>query len=155
MPHIHTDIDYTVDVFIVLLRKHEKYHKWLVPGGHIELDETPQEAALREVKEETGLDVKLYIDPVSPLVPSDSEIELIHPVFLNIHEIPGLPHRHRHLSFVYFATSTVDLIKPTYKGDRSDDYAWLTAEEIKTKTDLGELTRYYALHALKTLSNSS
>ncbi|HEY4255187.1 MAG TPA: NUDIX domain-containing protein [Chlamydiales bacterium] len=43
----------------VLLHKHPKLGKWLPPGGHVEANETPPEAAKREVKEETGLDVAL------------------------------------------------------------------------------------------------
>ncbi|MBC7130459.1 NUDIX hydrolase, partial [Candidatus Bathyarchaeota archaeon] len=31
--------------------------KWSVPGGLVELGESPEEAVIREVKEETGLDV--------------------------------------------------------------------------------------------------
>ena len=34
--------------------------KWIGIGGHIEKDETPDEAMIREVKEETGLDVISY-----------------------------------------------------------------------------------------------
>jgi len=64
MPHIHDKIDFTVEVFVVynkkvLLRKHDKYKKWLSVGGHIELDENPNEAAIREVKEEVGIEVEL------------------------------------------------------------------------------------------------
>ena len=39
----------------LLLVKHKKYNKWLQPGGHIEDNETPEEAATREVYEETGI----------------------------------------------------------------------------------------------------
>ena len=39
----------------LLLVKHKKYNKWLQPGGHIEENETPEEAAVREVYEETGV----------------------------------------------------------------------------------------------------
>lgn len=39
------------------MRRHDKYKIWLGVGGHIELDEDPNQAALREVKEEVGLAV--------------------------------------------------------------------------------------------------
>jgi 8-oxo-dGTP pyrophosphatase MutT (NUDIX family) len=39
----------------VLLHFHKKLRMWLQPGGHIEANETPWDAALREVLEETGL----------------------------------------------------------------------------------------------------
>lgn len=41
----------------VLLQKRADCNKWGFPGGAIELGETPEMAAIREVKEETGLDV--------------------------------------------------------------------------------------------------
>lgn len=41
----------------VLLLKHRRLGIWLQPGGHIDAGETPWGAALREAREETGLDV--------------------------------------------------------------------------------------------------
>ena len=43
----------------VLLQRRGDCNKWGFPGGALELGETPQMAAVREVKEETGLDVEL------------------------------------------------------------------------------------------------
>lgn len=43
----------------ILLVHHKKLNKWVQPGGHIEQNEDPERAAIREVKEETGLDIKL------------------------------------------------------------------------------------------------
>lgn len=43
----------------VLLQRRGDFNKWGFPGGPIELGETPQIAAIREAKEETGLDVKV------------------------------------------------------------------------------------------------
>ncbi len=39
-----------------LLHKHPKLGIWLPPGGHIEPNEEPQDAVIREVLEETGLE---------------------------------------------------------------------------------------------------
>ena len=41
----------------VLLQKRGDSENWGFPGGAIELGETPENAAIRELKEETGLDV--------------------------------------------------------------------------------------------------
>lgn len=43
----------------LLLLKRRDIPVWVLPGGGIELNETPEEAAVREVKEETGLDVTI------------------------------------------------------------------------------------------------
>jgi nucleoside triphosphatase len=54
----------TVGVFIfnqkgelLLLKSHKWPGKYVVPGGHVELGERLEEAAIREAKEETGLDI--------------------------------------------------------------------------------------------------
>lgn len=43
----------------ILLVKHNLFDKWVQPGGHIEDDEVPEEAAIREVYEETGIKISL------------------------------------------------------------------------------------------------
>ena len=43
----------------VLLQRRADSNKWGVPGGAIEIGETPQMATAREFKEETGLDVEV------------------------------------------------------------------------------------------------
>src|SRR5579871_4695717 len=56
--------DFTVATFVVhesrvLLLMHQKLQMWLPPGGHIEPNELPDEAAVHEVLEETGIHVQL------------------------------------------------------------------------------------------------
>jgi nucleoside triphosphatase len=54
----------TVGVFIfnqadelLLVKSHKWPGKYVVPGGHVELGENLEQAAIREAKEETGLDI--------------------------------------------------------------------------------------------------
>ena len=136
MSHIHEiGNDFSVDVLVVcnnrvLIRLHEKYGIWIAVGGHIELDEDPNEAAVREVKEEVGLDVILYKKPDTVLVEDDRYKELIPPTFLNIHKIND---HHNHISCIYFAKSnTIDVIPE----NPDDKWTWLTLEEVE-KNEIG------------------
>lgn len=47
------------DLGEVLLQRRGDSNKWGFPGGAIELGETPEQAAKREAKEETGLEVEI------------------------------------------------------------------------------------------------
>ena len=46
-------------VLLVKRGKEPGYGKWSIPGGAVELGETLKEGLLREVKEETGLEVEI------------------------------------------------------------------------------------------------
>lgn len=43
----------------VLLVHHNKFNKWVPPGGHIEENETPDQTVVREWKEEVSLNVDI------------------------------------------------------------------------------------------------
>lgn len=43
----------------VLLQKREDFEVWCLPGGHVENSESAAQAAVREVREETGFEVEL------------------------------------------------------------------------------------------------
>lgn len=64
-----------------LLIQHENGGHWSFPKGHVENDETEVETALREIKEETGINVRLNTDlrlKTSYLVKEDVEKEVIY-----------------------------------------------------------------------------
>ena len=44
---------------IMLVKSHKWFDKWTIPGGHIELGEKMEDAVVREIKEEVGVDVKV------------------------------------------------------------------------------------------------
>lgn len=152
MPHIHEKIDFTVEVFIVydnrvLLRKHDKYKKWLSVGGHIELDEDPNQAAIREVKEEVGLDVEIFGQNINS---AENYKELIPPRFLNRHKIND---SHEHVTLVFFAKSKTGELNLS-QDELSEECRWFTWEEIeKNVQGLDEHIRMYARNALYELKN--
>lgn len=150
MAHIHERVDFCAEVFVVcenrvLLRMHDKYKMWLSVGGHIELDEDPNEAAVREVKEEVGLDVVLW-DGNRRFDDGGENKQLIPPVALNRHRINDT---HEHVSLVYFGRASSDAVQVS-AHDRSDEWRWLTKGELDT-LDLRPDTRFYAKLALDTL----
>jgi 8-oxo-dGTP pyrophosphatase MutT (NUDIX family) len=93
---------FTVAVFAVhdgrvLLHYHAKLGKWLPPGGHIEDNELPDDAAEREVLEETGLRVRLIGGRGLPV---DEPRQLVVPAGIQVEDVyPG----HQHIDLVYFA----------------------------------------------------
>ena len=151
MPHIHDKIDFTVEVFIVhddkvLLRKHDKYKIWLSIGGHVELDEDPNQTVVREAKEEVGLNITL-VGKAPGLNDSQDYKELVSPVFLNRHRINDT---HEHVTLTYFATSkSADVVQGI--GEVSEELRWFTKEELDDpKYDIKEHIKQYAKAALET-----
>ncbi len=75
----------------VVLLEHKRLGIWLQPGGHIDPGETPWDAALRESREETGLEVA-FAGPIDACgVP-----EMIH---VDVHE-GGRGHTHLDLRYL-------------------------------------------------------
>ncbi len=42
---------------LFLMKSHKWHDRYVIPGGHIELGETAEQALIREIKEETALDI--------------------------------------------------------------------------------------------------
>jgi len=156
MVHIHEKIDYVGDVFIVnedavLLHMHEKYDMWVPPGGHVELNEDFVEAAIREAKEETGLDVALLVDFEVDTRGKDTGVQDIYgerelplPQFINRHRVSST---HEHISFVYFATSTTRVTNPA-EGEKREGFKWFTETQLHNASDVTDRVKKYALKAL-------
>ncbi len=155
MSHIHEKVDFTVTVYIVhnktvLLRMHDKLKIWLGPGGHIELDEDPNQAAVREVKEEVGIDIVLADDGMKVRQFDQSGFKaLLPPRFLNRHKIKE---SHEHIDSVYFAKTENNNISPA-PGEAQTETHWFTKEELNDPSyGIHANVKYYAEKALETLS---
>jgi 8-oxo-dGTP diphosphatase len=122
----------------VLLHFHKRHHNWYGLGGHVEDNEDPVEAAIREAKEEAGIDVTIFSG--HPLKIYKHAHELIAPVLLMDQDIKG---DHRHIDCIYFGTTT----DPSKVAMR-EEFCWCSQKDIDTM-DLQEDTKYIAKQALK------
>jgi 8-oxo-dGTP pyrophosphatase MutT (NUDIX family) len=130
MAHIHEKIDFTVAIFVVhqrrvLLIHHRKLCKWLPLGGHIELEEDPEQAALREAREESGLEVELLGD--RPPTTEPGTRALIAPRFLDIHRINDT---HEHIGMIYWARPKAGQVELAV--EEHHDIRWVTSDELES-----------------------
>jgi len=163
MAHIHEKIDFTVAIFIVhdgkiLLIHHRKLGKWLPLGGHIELDEDPEQAALREAREESGLDVELLGE--RPPTTSPGTRALLAPRFLDIHRISDT---HEHIGMIYWARP-----KPVAPAGQNfndaislaaaehHDIRWCSHDELeKLSPPMTDAVKWYCRQALAEITDAA
>lgn len=150
MAHIHEKIDFTVAIFVVaedrvLMVHHRKLEKWLPLGGHIELDEDPEVAAVREALEESGLEVELVGE--RPPTTGPGTRALIAPRFLDIHRINET---HEHIGMIYWARpKRGDLVLAM---EEHHDIRWCSAADLDgLLPEVSGAVRWYALKALEEL----
>ncbi len=148
MAHIHEKIDFTVAIFVVrdarvLVILHRKLGRWLPLGGHVELDEDPEIAALREAKEESGLVVELLGE--RPPTTEPGTRALIAPRYLDIHRITET---HEHIGMIYFARpvgGALDLAE-----EEHHDIRWCTSEELDgLEPAMSGAVKWYCREALR------
>jgi 8-oxo-dGTP pyrophosphatase MutT (NUDIX family) len=152
MAHIHEKIDFTVVVVVVhqskvLLIHHRGLDKWLPLGGHIELDEDPEAAALREAKEESGLEVEL-LGERAPTTGAGTRA-LIAPRFMDIHRITDT---HQHIGMIYWARPKNGSLK--LAAAEHHDIQWCSSDDLETlRPPMSEAVKWYCRKALEELHN--
>ena len=82
---------YVINKNKVLLIQHRKLDLWLPVGGHIEKDETPDDALLREIKEEVGIDVEILNRTNTP-IKGNTKRNLAVPFYVNVHSVKDHDH---------------------------------------------------------------
>lgn len=109
----------------ILLLFHKKLQSWLPPGGHMEANELPHECAIREAKEETGIDIEIVSTPCR--VFDNFAWELPRPFCMLEEVIPLYKEtpEHRHIDHVFLAS-----VKNT-KTNSDEELKWFSLEEIK------------------------
>ena len=109
----------------ILLIKHKKNRRWTQPGGHIEGNETPEEAALREVYEETGLRVRLLGERFP------REDDFIRPLGIQKNRrTTSDGETHMHIDIIYAAVPNDDS-KEQLNKEESDAIRWFSRNELE------------------------
>ena len=83
-----------------LLHWHKRLGQWMPPGGHIEADEDPVQAVLREIHEETGIVAEVI--PTAGTLPFEYPEQLPAPYTILVEDIPGPGEAHKHIDMIYF-----------------------------------------------------
>jgi ADP-ribose pyrophosphatase YjhB (NUDIX family) len=121
--------EWTVATFVVhrgrvLLLFHSKLGLWLPPGGHVEHGELPDEAAVREVLEETGVRCRLVgeygVDVEYPR-------QLFRPYGIQVENIrPGV----QHIDLVYFAVADDDGSQVSEESATRERAGWYAPADL-------------------------
>lgn len=141
--------DFTATTFVVwrnkvLLHQHKKLGKWFPCGGHIEPNELPDEAAVREVLEESGVPVRLIGEKALAVAaprqlcrPRGVQLEVIAP-------------EHEHIDLIYFGVPAAGYQGDLLKGDNS--LGWYDRTALKG-LELSEEIQHWTTLALMELGS--
>src|SRR6185436_9533508 len=122
---------------------HKKLDKWLPLGGHIELDEDPEMAALREAREESGFEVELLGERAPTTEPGTRA--LITPRFLDIHRISDT---HEHIGMIYWARPKAGVLARA--EEEHHDIRWCTAAELDAlQPAMSNAVKWYCRKAIE------
>ena len=112
-----------------LLHWHPKVKMWLPPGGHIEPNEDPVQAVLREVEEETG--VQAEVVPTGTPIDLDYPEQVHAPFTIEIEDIDDpVQGWHQHIDMIYFC-------RPVRAPETvNDGWQWVSKEELASRRAL-------------------
>ncbi|MHB9285977.1 NUDIX hydrolase [Halobacteriales archaeon Cl-PHB] len=126
---------YVVNDGATALHHHDKLEMWLPPGGHVDRDELPHVAALRETREELGLDVDL----VAPEGEFDTgTVRSVprpqHFLLEDINVVDGAV-GHQHVDFIFYGEARHRDVSPAPTEQPASDWEWLTPADLDDRAD--------------------
>ncbi|MDE2837157.1 MAG: NUDIX domain-containing protein [Chloroflexota bacterium] len=120
---------FTATAFVVqdgatLLHWHPKLGMWLPPGGHVEANEDPVQAVLREVEEETGIRAEV-VPPPDFADHHAHPVQIPPPLTILIEDIGDpVDGFHQHIDFIYACRPAAPMTS------LPDGWRWVTEEEL-------------------------
>ncbi|MBI1812299.1 NUDIX domain-containing protein [Candidatus Peregrinibacteria bacterium] len=142
---------FTATAFVIdskkrtLLLWHKRLQRWMPPGGHVDEDETPEDAARRECKEETGLDVEIIGESGEDLFARNPEEGrmLKKPIALLLENIPESTERnepsHQHMDFLYLARPLDESPILKLAEEEGREMRWFTRGEVERLDERTEI----------------
>lgn len=117
---------FSPEQFKVLLVDHKKAGLWLPSGGHVEPDEDPKDAVVREVKEELGIEADFLFE---------------NPLFVSVTKTVGNIAQHTDVSLWYVLKwNPEDPL--TYDKEEFNQIQWFRIDEIPYETSDPYLRRF-------------
>ncbi|HMF86911.1 MAG TPA: NUDIX domain-containing protein, partial [Gemmatimonadaceae bacterium] len=110
---------------------HKRLEQWMPPGGHIEPDEDPVQAVLREIVEETGLETEVIAGKEAASFDYPKQLPV--PYTILIEDIPGPDEPHKHIDMIYFCR----VVDGSARGPVDDPtLRWVEEEELRQNAPL-------------------
>jgi 8-oxo-dGTP pyrophosphatase MutT (NUDIX family) len=133
----HMERHFTVTGFVIdgdrtLLHWHKKLRIWLPPGGHIDANEDPVQAVLREVREETGIVAEIVSG--GRAFSFTNVTALATPFSIIVADVAEGDDVHQHIDFSY----VVRPVASTPRGEPEEDhgFVWVSEDELRRNDPL-------------------
>ncbi len=112
----------------VLLVHHNKFDKWVPPGGHIEEGETPDQTAKREFQEEVGFEVEIVPSYPSAFSGDDNATPIPLPFHMDIEregfDVP-------HIGYFYYVKAVAD-DNISFQTEELFNAGWFSEKDLET-----------------------
>ena len=129
----------------VLLTWNKNLQTWIPVGGHIDPGETPEEAIIREVAEETGFEFE-FLNESQML--AEGKLRIIKPSHI---QIENVPHHNKHINITFVGKCTK--LTDKQETDENEKLKWFSKSELlEMKGKMLENVRNNALEAISLVS---
>jgi ADP-ribose pyrophosphatase YjhB (NUDIX family) len=112
------------DKFLIVKRNHPELNIWELPGGHLEYGESAEDTIIREMKEETGLDVQpdKLMDTWDSYLPGRQITGIIYQCKIDSFRII-LSDEHCDYKWIEYGSDDFEILHPVFK-EKMDKWDW-------------------------------